>query len=68
MFGSRHDHAFAGLSTKDEARFDDADYGKTSRTPKNMGWNPFLGHVAKFSDRNGGAIDYVLLGRVRRDQ
>jgi hypothetical protein len=65
--GSGHDHAFASLPTKDKARFDDADNGEASRAPKNPRRNASLGHMAKFSDRNGRAIDYVLLGRVRRD-
>jgi hypothetical protein len=68
MFRSRDYYAFAGLSTKDEPRFDNADYGKTSCASKNARWNAFLGHMPKLSDRNNRAIDYVLLGRVRRDQ
>jgi hypothetical protein len=65
MSGSRHDYAFAGLSTKDKAGFDYADNGETSRPPENTIWNPSLGHVPKFANRVGSAVHRVLFGRVR---
>jgi hypothetical protein len=53
MSGSRHHHAFAGLSAKNKAAFHNADNGEASRMPKNARRDAFLGQMAKLPDRGG---------------
>jgi len=69
MSRSRHHHAFAGLPTKDKARFHDADNCEDRAHVEARAKECLSSGIwPKFSDRNGRAINRVLLGRVRRDQ